>query len=136
VVDAQQQTWTCPDCQSVNSLQIKECQNPHCSQWRPMVKKAGDWNCVQCSFSNFASRGQCMRCNAPKVVDPYNMPPPSAPFQSVAPSPFQSVAPAPPLAQPPASRLKGYHQDWWCTNCQFKVFGSKAQCGKCGQKRH
>lgn len=27
--------------------------------------------------------------------------------------------------------------DWWCASCQFKVFGSKKQCGKCKtQKPH
>lgn len=25
--------------------------------------------------------------------------------------------------------------DWWCTNCNFKIFGSKSQCGKCGMSR-
>jgi len=25
--------------------------------------------------------------------------------------------------------------DWWCQNCQFKIFASKSVCGKCKQKR-
>lgn len=25
--------------------------------------------------------------------------------------------------------------DWWCDNCEFKIFGSKDKCGKCGKQR-
>ena len=28
-----------------------------------------------------------------------------------------------------------YHPDWWCTTCNFKIFGSKSRCKKCGTYR-
>lgn len=120
VIDVQQRTWTCPDCQKINSMEIKECQNPHCNQWRPKVSRPGDWNCPQCLYSNFASRAQCAKCNTLKNANPYEIPPPSAPVFRTAPAPNHS----------------NNNSDWWCTVCDFKIFGSKASCGKCGQIRH
>ena len=34
-----------------------------------------------------------------------------------------------------APRTKVYHADWWCSTCEFKIFGSKAECRKCGALR-
>jgi hypothetical protein len=33
------------------------------------IKKAGDWNCPQCSHLNFARRDACQRCQTPRFSD-------------------------------------------------------------------
>lgn len=54
----------------------------------------------------------------------YEMPPASAPMH-------HQVMPAA-AAEQPRSFPNG---DWWCPNCQFKIFGSKNRCGKCKAQR-
>jgi len=36
------------------------------SKDQQIVWREGDWDCVACSAHNFASRGQCFKCHAPK----------------------------------------------------------------------
>jgi hypothetical protein len=28
-----------------------------------------------------------------------------------------------------------FYEDWWCKTCEFKIFGSKSECRKCGTRR-
>ena len=35
----------------------------------------------------------------------------------------------------PTQTHKEWKRDWWCSTCKFKIFGSKAECKKCGSKR-
>lgn len=59
-------TWMCGSCNKVNSMSIKECSRPGCTQWRPMPKRNGDWSC--CGEMQFASRSNCRRCGNPKRI--------------------------------------------------------------------
>ncbi|KAJ5116327.1 G-patch domain protein [Penicillium angulare] len=47
---------------------------------RARVKAEGDWTCRMCAVVNFATRGKCFRCNAPRP----ELPPPGAPGAPVA----------------------------------------------------
>jgi hypothetical protein len=31
--------------------------------------------------------------------------------------------------------MSNIHSDWWCSRCNFKIFGKKPACGKCGMSR-
>ncbi len=47
------------------------------------------------------------------------------------------VAPVAPVAPGPSTftSARTNNRDWMCTNCNFKIFGSKSKCFKCGQNR-
>lgn len=33
------------------------------------------------------------------------------------------------------SGVRQKQEDWWCSNCSFKIYGHKDRCGKCGSRR-
>lgn len=40
------------------------------------------------------------------------------------------------VAAPPESELaKRRAQDWWCSVCEYRIFGKKDKCAKCGNTR-
>lgn len=118
-------TWKCMICHNINPMGQKTCLTPNCDQWKPKESRPGDWMC--CGINNFASRTHCMKCGRPNsgsssaaaAMGPYEIPPAVV---AVVPS-------APPLEPAPK---KPKRADWWCPTCQFKIFGSKDKCGKCG----
>ena len=76
--------WSCPKCQFHNFSSrgmCYKCNSPR-EGGRPMGgggggggggmngprsgMRAGDWECQQCQFHNFASRDQCFKCSSPK----------------------------------------------------------------------
>lgn len=93
------------------SLSEKKCSNAQCDQWRPIEQRPGDWTC--CNQVNFANKTHCFKCNRPR-----------------APQPFDYEAP--PTAPPVAASFK--RPDWWCGPCNYKIFGSKERCHKCGSR--
>lgn len=120
-------TWRCQVCHNINPLSQKTCLTPNCDQWKPKdvsPPRPGDWMC--CGVNNFATRTHCMKCGsssrggggaaASAAAKPYEVPPSAPPSQAV-------FEPAP---------KKPKRADWWCPRCEFKIFGSKDRCGKCG----
>ncbi len=96
--------WKCAVCGKSNPISQKECDTLGCVQWKPKQVRDGDWMC--CGINNYASRSVCMKCGNAKNGNNNN-------------SNIQPSAPQVP-------------SNWWCSNCRFEVYGSKASCKKCG----
>ncbi len=122
--------WTCLVCDCNNPLNQKECSTDGCDQWRPRdvapeeeeqqpyekqqpypQYREGDWYC--CSVNNFAQRTRCMKC------------------AKLRPNLVARDAPA----LEPTVPKPVFYVDWKCPICDFKIFGSKAKCFKCGSSR-
>ncbi|CAO3589528.1 unnamed protein product [Absidia cylindrospora] len=82
---------------------------------------SGDWICTGCSFRNYSTRSQCMKCG---TYRPSASTTPSAPIAGQSPHPF------PPRPHHPASFRPG---DWYCPNavCGFQNFASRMACYRC-----
>jgi hypothetical protein len=127
--------WVCPDCDTQNPLDQKECGSPYCDQWRPKAAvppspvppREGDWACTKCTYPNFASRAVCAKCAQPKAGPLQQQHAPGGVF-----NPYE----APPPSAPPAPRARnGGRGDWYCPVCQFTIYAHKSACGKCHTKR-
>jgi len=70
--------------------------------------KPGDWECVECGFTNFASRQECRECECPRPA---------------------WAGGRPQTEQP---RMVG---DWNCPECGFHNFASRDDCGECAEPR-
>jgi len=97
---------------------------------RPREQKKPDfWPCLSNTCLRYGTPtrnplefSKCINCDSPredfkKPADVYAEPPSAPPARAVAKQPYQGKRP-----------------DWMCPKCNFKVFGSKDQCGKCGSK--
>ncbi|CAO3594302.1 unnamed protein product [Absidia cylindrospora] len=94
----------------------------------------GDWMCpnTSCSFHNYASRTQCMKCNTyrpsgPGSVAPPHPPPPGHHAGYNPPPHHHHYAPRP--HHTPSFRPG----DWYCPNppCGFQNFASRMSCYRC-----
>lgn len=106
----------------------------------------GDWMCpnTNCSFHNYSTRAQCLKCGSYR-------PPPThgAPAPSPSPAPPHHHHHHRPPPPPPPSHSPGYNPhhypprphhpanfrpgDWYCPNpaCGFQNFASRMSCYKC-----
>lgn len=126
---AEARQWHCAVCGCYNDMSHRACKTEGCDQWRPKPaavappqQRVGDWQC--CGMSNFASRSQCMRCGGGK------------PGSFVSPASSMKEYDAPPSA-PTKKQVMGngiHRPDWNCSKCNFKIFGSKDSCFKCGTR--
>jgi len=91
----------------------------------PTGMREGDWICPQCSNHNFATRGQCNRCQAPKPVE-----------MSMAALPVTAAAmAASPYATPPMAPGGMREGDWLCPSCGNHNFSQRMVCNKCQAPR-
>ena len=72
--------------------------------------RPGDWNCPDCSISNFASRHECFKCGAARPEG--------------AGGDAGGYGDRPPRAGRPG--------DWDCPDCKISNFASRYECFKCG----
>lgn len=151
-IDVDAGTWQCPIDGIRNDNSMKVCKAEGCDQWRPKELfaagnqpfKPGDWKCEVCTYVNFANRLNCGKCTRyrPGVSSMdskgvYDLPPSAPPIAAVV-DPIREQRNPPPYDPTVYQKGKDYggkRQDWWCARCQFKVFGSKDACSKCGTRR-
>ncbi|KAI8142315.1 ribonuclease H-like domain-containing protein [Fennellomyces sp. T-0311] len=130
--------WNCPSCSFHNFASRRSCfkcntENPNAPQQsshtpamptpmpppvaNPPNFTPGDWMCpnYQCSFHNYASRVQCLKCGTYRPQ-----------HGSAAPAPPPSTS----YGRPPITFRPG---DWYCPNpaCGFQNFASRASCFRC-----
>lgn len=150
------ETWLCPICYNSNPERARQCTTPGCDQWKPFSTREGDWMC--CGVNNFASRQMCMKCGKNRqgfmvaasstlALNEAASAPPQSEFLKEQQQQQQQLmqqmllhqqreAREAQMQQPRPSQLQGkrVRPDWYCNRCQFKIFGSKDSCGKCGTR--
>lgn len=134
--------WSCV-CGFRNFASRDSCKNCSLARLNTYVPQLNPdrrpWVCPRCAHDNSPDDVQCFGCMWKKqfgqfsVIDDrsanYNQPPSAPPSRDLGIVP-QEVVKESRLEQ----KSQGRQPDWWCSKCQFKVFGSKDRC-KCGRRR-
>jgi len=97
--------------------------------------REGDWSCPSCGNHNFASRGACNKCQAPKAGGGYGAAPGAAKGFGQAmggkgAARFNPYTAATPQRTPnlPATARPG---DWVCPMCQNHNYANRSACNRC-----
>jgi hypothetical protein len=89
-------------------------------------RRAGDWNCPDCSAHNFASKTSCFKCNVPK---PENMPEEQAPQGGGG--GYGGGAPHGGYGGGGGFQNQRREGDWDCGACSAHNYASRMACYKC-----